>query len=203
MPRTSTETALTVHHLAQAAARAGLDAREIYDAAGLDVGSAATFETRVPIASIHRAWELAMRRLRDPSLPVRAALVPRSEGRSPLSLLMSSCATLRDAVGHLVRYGTTVTDAFAWRVADAPEATTFHFDAPAPRTLGARCHAEYHVTDGVHSVRQWTRAAWSPVRVVFVHAAPADTSAHRAHFGPGLAFGGARRGRRCGARGAR
>jgi AraC-like DNA-binding protein len=192
MPRASTETALTVHHLANAAARSGLDPREVYDAAGLDPRSAATFGTRLPIERIHRAWEIAMRRLRDPALPVRAALVPRSEGRSPLALLMSSCATLREALGPLSQYGATVTDAFAWRLEESADGATFHFDAPAPRTLGARCHAEYHVADGVHSVRQWTRVAWVPVRVAVRHAAPPDVAAHREHFGPGLAFGAAR-----------
>jgi AraC-like DNA-binding protein len=189
MPRASTETALTVHHLANASARLGLDPTEVLDAAGLDPTSAATFEMRVPIERIHRAWEFAMRRLREPSLPVRAALVPRSEGRSPLALLMSSCATLRDAVGPLFKYGATVTDAFGWRMEEAADGVAFRFDAPVPRTLGERCHTEYHVADGVHSVRQWTRVEWFPVRVAFRHAAPPDLRAHEAHFGSGLSFG--------------
>jgi AraC-like DNA-binding protein len=192
MRRASTETALTVHHLVKAATRAGLDAQELYDAAGLDPRGAATFEVRLPIDRVYRVWEIAMRRLRDPGLPVRAGLVPRSEGRSPLSLLMSSCPTLRDALTHLFSYGQAVTDAFSWRLEETAANATFVFEAPAPRTLGERCHAEYHVTDGLHSVRQWTRGTWYPRRVAFRHAAPPDTSVHRAHFGSGLAFGAAR-----------
>jgi AraC-like DNA-binding protein len=192
MPKTATETALTVHHLARAVARTGFDARALYDLAGVDTTSAASFEVRLPIARIHAAWELVMRALRDPSLPVRAALVPRSEGRSPLALLLSSSATLRDAVPRLASYGAAATDAFAWTIEERRETTTFVFQTRTPRRLGERCHVEYHTADGVHSVRQWTRASWEPMRVAFRHAAPPDVTAHRAHFGRGLVFGAER-----------
>jgi AraC-like DNA-binding protein len=192
MSRSATETVLSVHHLIRAVERAGLDAHELYEAAGLDANKVADFEVRLPIERIFDVWALAMRRLRDPALPVRAAQVPRSAGRSALALLLSSCATLRDAMGHLQRYGRSATDAFGWRLEDTPEAAIFVFDAPAPRSLGERCHSEYHAADGIQSVRNWTHTRWEPLRVSFRHAAPPDVRAHRAHFGAGLVFGAAR-----------
>jgi AraC-like DNA-binding protein len=192
MPRPATETALTIHHLIRAAERAGLERRVLLEAADLDPADVGTFEVRVPIERVCRAWEVAMRHLRDPGLPVRAAQVPRSEGRSSLALLLSSSATLRDALPRLANYGTAVTDAFAWRWEEGRDATTFVFDAPAPRTLGERCHIEYHTADGVHSVRQWTHTMWQPLRVAFQHAAPLDVREHVAHFGAPLVWGAPR-----------
>jgi AraC-like DNA-binding protein len=192
MSGSATETALSVYHLIRAAERAGLDAAELFANVGLDPSQAAAFEVRLPVTRIFKLWELVMRRLRDPSLPVRAAAVPRSEGRSALALLLSSCRTLREATLHLTRYGRAATDAFGWQLEETPDAATFVFAAPRPRSLGERCHVEYHVADGIQSVRNWTHARWEPLRVAFRHAAPPDLRAHRAHFGPGLVFGAAR-----------
>jgi AraC-like DNA-binding protein len=188
----ATETALSIYHLIRTLERAGLDARELYAEAGLDARHVAAFDVRLPIDRICALWELAMRRLRDPSLPIRAAQMPRSEGRSAFALLMSSCATLREAVNQMERYGRSVTHAFGWRVEETNNTAIFVFDAPPPRSLGERCHAEFHVADGIHSVRNWTHTRWEPLRVAFRHAAPTDIRAHRAHFGPGLVFGAAR-----------
>jgi AraC-like DNA-binding protein len=192
MPESATETALSIYHLFRALERSGRDVRDFYAAAGLDAHHVADFEVRLPIERIAELWALVMRRVRDPALPIRAAQAPRSEGRSAFALLLSSCATLREAVGLMARYGRSVTDAFGWRLEDKRDAATFVFEAPTPRSVGERCHAEYHVADGIQSVRHWTHTRWEPLRVAFRHAAPPDVRVHREHFGPGLVFGAPR-----------
>jgi AraC-like DNA-binding protein len=178
-----TETALTAHRVVRAAELAGLDPAPLCRILGVEPAHLADFERRIPLDLVYAMWEEVMRALRKPSFPIEAGAIPPTESKSPLTFLSRSCATMREASVHLVRYWATATDDHTLRIDETEDDFTIVFDGASFHRLGARCNIELGLAAFVHGARAITDDRLKPRLVTFRHPAPPDVTAHAACFG--------------------
>ncbi len=175
-------TAIAVPHILRAARGAGVRVDDLARRLGLPPSPA--FEDRVAVPRLVALWEAILARAGDPGLPARAAVFAERHERSLVAMLAGAQDTLGGAVQVMLRYWDTVTDAFRWRPLRG--ATTFALvcDPAGPlHRAGWRAQLEFDAADLVHVSARLTGGAARPLRVAFVHRAPAAVDAHAQVFG--------------------
>lgn len=175
------------------AAARGLDARELYQRAGLaPQGGEATPHARVPGALYFEIWEEVMRALRDPALPIAFATTVRLEDYHLLGFLALTSADGRAALHRLSRYLGLLTEAGEWVLEDRGRAIAARwFRRDVDFSLGHRVGNECAVAQLIHVLRQLRRGDLTPAAVSFRHPEPPDASAHRRFFRCPIQFGAA------------
>ena len=193
MPGEGSETLITFLLLARAAELRGLTGAErLFPPGTARQRSDIRFADRASAEALFAAWELCLRELRAPSLPIEASNIPRSEFRSPLSFLCAACGTLDEALDAFLRFAHVVTDAYDWhREVSARGGVTLVLGGLSPTRLGARAHAEFCVGGLVREAGLALAAPWRPRRVTFAHPRPSDDGAHQQLLGR-ITWGAAR-----------
>jgi AraC-like DNA-binding protein len=192
-PRHATHTAVTVHHIWRESVRSGLADAELRRLTGLDPAELTDFAHRVPAETLFSVWETVVRRLDDPAFPLRVADAAAEDARSAVYLLAASYPKVRDGIVSSVANSSAWTTAYTLATRDTDDGgLAVVLDGLDLGRLGARCEAEFQLADFVRCIRAELDGEFTPARVTFAHPAPRDIGAHRAYFGPGLAFGARR-----------
>lgn len=191
--RHRTHTAVTVHQIWREAVRSGMSDAELRRLTGLDPAELTDFAHRVPADTLFSVWETVLRRLDDPSFPLRVADAAADDARSAVYLLAAAHPKVRDGIVSSVGNASAWTTAYTVGTRDTEDGgMTVEFDGLDPGRLGERCEAEFQLADFVRCIQAEIADEFIPARVCFTHRAPRDARAHREYFGPGLVFGARR-----------
>jgi len=169
--------------LVSGASARGADAGAILRAAGVPPSALEEADSRVPIASLHAAWDRLLDAL--PRIDVEtAAYAPGDYGI--VGFVVMNSATLADALKHLVRYVGLWTDDPAFELDGATVRFTYrHAFRDSP---GMRRATEAAPVEMVHGARLLTRSHVVPREVRFAHGPPDDVLAYTRFFGCPVRF---------------
>jgi AraC-like DNA-binding protein len=169
----------------------GLDPRPLLDEVGLADGSTPDPEMRVPVNVAFTVLAHLARTLDDPALPIRMAEQRRIEDLQLLGFLIMTSSTSREAFERVIRYSRLLSDSSRWLMDVGRRDFTLRFEREGLRTLGHRLSNELAVGALLHMHRAVSGRMSMPLRVVFRHSAPRDTTAHQRFFGTAIEWGGA------------
>jgi AraC-like DNA-binding protein len=102
----------------------------------------------------------------------------------PLGLLMRQQPDVRSAVSVLQRYGRYQGDNLETRTAPQPDGLLIMPEQLSARTRASRQMVDLTVAMYVQMFRGLLGETWTPSRVAFGHAPPADRAPYDAHLGP-------------------
>lgn len=143
----------------------------------------------VPLEDLVRAWEIVMRRARQPALPVTLSAEFTPEDFELVGFLAAASRTLGEAIDVLTLHINLWIRGITWDVSgDATVCMRYVFPASHKR-LGVCCATESALTQLVQVARLLTRKRVAPLLVRFSHLEPADVTAHRDFFGCPVVFG--------------
>jgi AraC-like DNA-binding protein len=154
---------------------------------GFDPRDLTDFTRRIPAEHLFQVWETVIRRLDDPSFPIRTACSAFLDARSAVYFLAAASPDVREGITSSVENVSAWTTAYTISATHWPDGMSVVLDGLDPARLGARCEAEFQLADILSGIRGAV-SGFTPPRVAFTHSAPRDTSAHHHYFGPGLAF---------------
>ncbi len=165
----------------------GVDPAPLVAEAGIDFAVAEDRDARVPIESLHRLWNAAVR-----ESPRAEAAVVNAERYSPgdyglVGFVVMNCATLGEAVRHMVRYSGLWTDEPVMRLLD-DGAVTISYATHFEDCPGARLAIEAAASEIVNGARVVTQTHITPREVRFAHRPPRDVVAHASYFGCPVRF---------------
>lgn len=178
-----------VRKLLDGAEQAGLDVPAILEEVGLTRAAVDDPDGRVPIATLHAAWDAVL--ARAPMLAGAAVLAAERYAPGDYGLVgfvAMNSATLGEALAQTVRYVGLWTDDPTMSLDDQG---TLHLDhrAGLPDCAGKRVAMEAAPAEVLHGARVLTQRRITPIEVRFFHPAPTDTSPHEAFFGCPVRFG--------------
>jgi AraC-like DNA-binding protein len=165
----------------------GLDARAIYAEARFDPSICDDPDARVPLAKLHDLWDVVIRHTgrADAALQGAQNYAPGDYGL--VGFVAMNCATLYEALQHVVRYMSLWTDDPGIRAHDdgliEVEYRTSFADRP-----GVRCATEAALAEILHGARLLTQGTLAPAHVTFTHEGPSDPSAYERFFGAPVRF---------------
>lgn len=168
----------------------GLDPLPLYAATGLTEDNASDPEMRVPVTAAFAVLAHIARSLDEPSLPIRLSSARRIEDLHILGFLIMTSETSREAFERLIRYAGLLTDSSRWVMDIGRTDFTLRIEREGPRTLGHRLSNELAVGSLFQTTRTIANSGLVPLRVVFRHSAPADTTAHSRFFGTAVEWAG-------------
>jgi AraC-like DNA-binding protein len=148
----------------------------------------------VPLVEIFAAWEVSMRAVRDPALPIAFAQGFALEHYPVLGFLAMTAPTVREAAACVVRFGDLIGTSGRWSTEESADTARMIWSRPGPRTLGHRVANESAVAELVHALRQILGSEVRLIAASFIHPAPPDVRAHDAHFGVKVRWGAAEEG---------
>ncbi|HEU4409468.1 MAG TPA: AraC family transcriptional regulator [Polyangiaceae bacterium] len=185
-----TISAMLFRFVLDAASGAGLDRDELLALTGVRAEDLEGQDARVPRASQHKLWDELSRRTGDECVGLRLADGARRPGVfGVLDYLVRSSSDLGEALDQLARFlpllfvGDTVIDERTERE------VLFGYRRGAYRFTPSRHAAECNVAALLYVGRQLVGTDWSPLEVLFEHAAPPDLREHRRVFRAPLRFG--------------
>jgi AraC-like DNA-binding protein len=113
----------------------------------------------------------------------------RLSALGPLSVVLREEPDLRSALDLLIRYEQAYNGILDLRLVEADGMVTvevwLEFGAPVP----IRQSIDLTAANLAGALRSLVRADWQPLAVIFAHGPPADLTAFRQTFGPGVRFG--------------
>jgi AraC-like DNA-binding protein len=168
----------------------GLDPRPLFAAAGLDEDRLRDPEQRIPIASSFTIMAHIARSLDEPATPIRLAEMRRVEDLQLVGFLILTSTTGREAFERVMRYSALLSESSRWTMHVERRELTLRFEREGPRTLGHRLSNELAIAALLHTQRVVSGRTTIPLRVVFRHSAPRDTTAHTRFFGTGVEWAG-------------
>ncbi|MEJ7731569.1 MAG: AraC family transcriptional regulator ligand-binding domain-containing protein [Polyangiaceae bacterium] len=137
-------------------------------------------------------WERVMRALDDAGFPIFYATTVRIDDYGLLGLACKTAADLRAALRLVEAHLPAYTDAITVRLEEEGDRAVLSVARAGGARLGVRCSVESALAELLGSMRAIAGAAVAPAAVTFSHRSPADTRAHRQHFGVAPRFGAAR-----------
>jgi len=146
-------------------------------------------ESRISYTRMFAFWDVAMRAVRSPALPVHvgAKVSPRTYGAA--SFVCMTQTTLGAAIEQLCRFERVFGDLSCFDVVREGPASHLVYLPTFDDRLGVRAYVEALLVELVVSGRAFTGAELRPLAVAFRHARPADTRAHEAFFGCDVVWG--------------
>jgi AraC-like DNA-binding protein len=181
-----TETSLTLDRLDRQARREGLILPLPIATEGMTNGELQ--ELHVELSVIHGLWERSVRVLGDPSFPLRCAVYPPEDARSPVMYACISRPSVAAGFEAMIRYAAAVSDDLRWSWECRGQEIVISA-APAGPSLGARCAHEFHVADLIRAARRVTHGSWAPREVRFSHRALARPAHYDDVLGVPVRFG--------------
>ncbi|MGY1698087.1 AraC family transcriptional regulator [Geodermatophilus sp. SYSU D00766] len=166
----------------------GLDPVRLMAEEGLDVAGLAEQDTWVPAVRVARLLERSAADSGVEDLGIRLSGRRRLSALGPLSVVLREEPDLRSALDLLIRYERAYNGVLDLRLLEADGLATvqvwLEFEAPVP----VRQSLDLTVANLVGVLRSLLRADWQPRSVALAHGPPADLTASRQVFGPGLRF---------------
>jgi AraC-like DNA-binding protein len=171
------------------ASSAGAPRAELCAAAEFDPDTETAGVGKVPLQTMFRLWEAAMRRLRDPGFPIAVAEIFRPEIHGVLSLMAITSRDAHDALKKMMRFHRLWTNDSYWQLERHDGSCHLIFVQPGELGLGQRCDQEFSLAEMAHAVRTITgQRGWAPLEVRFRHSRPRTLDRHEAFFGTHLRF---------------
>jgi AraC-like DNA-binding protein len=96
--------------LAETVASMGIDATSLLHRAGIDPQQLMLPDARFPVSQAHAAWSLAIEATGDPLIGLAVARRVKPTSFHALGYALMSCASLREMLGCLIRYGKLVSE---------------------------------------------------------------------------------------------
>lgn len=179
-----------------ALARALVEVASMYGAprpkllAALGVDDVSDEHARLPIARVFDAWDLAMRAVRDPALPIHVGRLTTVRRLGLLGYALYTSPTLRDALHALARYHDLINDSGRWSIAEAPSGATIRWARDdADLSLGARAANEQVLASFAAVLREGAAPDARVLEVRLRSPKPARTTAHDDHFAAPITWG--------------
>jgi AraC-like DNA-binding protein len=170
----------------------GYDANPILELTGIRGRDLRDPDVRVPESASREAWRLAMAMTDDEAIGLHVAeWLPRGS-LDLIEYAFRSSATLGDGLERLARYGRLINDRLAvhvLRTGPGP-GVRFLMGAADARPLHPQ-RAEFSIALALRLSRDAVSTSLAPVEVLFAHAAPADSTEHRAFFRSPIHFSSA------------
>jgi len=133
-------------------------------------------------------WEAIMEALGSPGFPIRVASHRNIDEYALLGLACKTSKTVRDAVGHLIRFTSIWRSQYSCALRERAQSADLVLEGPTGN-LGRRCTNESAVAQILKATRDISGVPVRPVRVSFRHAAPEDTREHERFFDCDVEFG--------------
>ncbi len=169
----------------------GLELAPLFAAVGLDEDALRDPELRIPVDASFTIIAHVARALDEPALPVRLAEQRRIEDLRLVGFLVMTSTTSREAFERVIAYSALLSDSSRWLMDVGREGVTLRLERDGPRTLGHRLSNELAIGSLLHAHRVVGGRMVTPLRVVFRHSAPRDTTAHARFFGTAIEWTGA------------
>lgn len=185
---TGTMLARGVGKLLELAVAEGMNRHVLIDAAGLTGVDLADPDSRVPVSVQVALWRLIAKGIADPGFGVRGGASMKVRETGLLGYVMSSSATLGNALRRLVRYSRVLTDAFEFRLEAHGQHIAIAQSHPA-LGLGLPFAEDARLSALLSVCRQITGAEIVPVEVAFTYQHRASTLEHQRFFRCPLKFG--------------
>lgn len=163
-----------------------VDGRALIAQLGIDPTALSDPDARVPVATMHRAWdELCAHAPRaDGAVLAAERYVPADYGL--VGFVVMTSATLDEAFSHFVRFIRLWTDEPRFTREGTTVRAAYH--TALPDGPGKRIGIEAAFTEIVQAARLVTQQPIAPRAVRFAHPAPGDIAAHRAFFACDVEF---------------
>ncbi|KYF88934.1 hypothetical protein BE18_04130 [Sorangium cellulosum] len=188
----ATGSIMLVRMLVGAARAGGVEVTDVLDRFGCTQAALAEIDGRAPHELLITLWQEVPRRLGDDAFGVRLAQRHRAGDFDLMDYALLNAPDLGGCVRRLLRYQRLLHDAAGVRLElGERDASVVHL-LPTPDRADALRHLSEWGLALILSYGQRLVGALSPVEVAFVHAAPADTTAHERCFAAPLRFHAAR-----------
>jgi AraC-like DNA-binding protein len=172
--------------IVDAAAQAGIESEELYQAVGLDPASLSDPDKRIPNQQLVALYEHAARLTGDDAFGLHVAERISPTAFDVLGYAALNSPTARQALHRLVRYYRIWTDGSKFDLeTDATEARLTYSMIDPPT---GRHECEFTLAITVIGLRSATGTSWTPREVWFQHAPPENTSEHRRIFRAPIRF---------------
>lgn len=171
-----------VDGIAELLAAEGLDATEVLTSAGIDPAAAAAPGMRIETEKMSRLWEIAVERSKNPSIALAHHGHPRPRSLDVVGYTMMSCASLREALGRLVRYLRILSDALSLTENEAGGLYRLVFQLDGGRRSVPRQRIEFILVTLVDFCRWITGRDVNPQAVELPWPAPDDVAAYGEAF---------------------
>ncbi len=168
---------------------AGVSVQEVGKRLGVDAGSFADPEGRLPSSIVARAWDFAEEVLDDPSVGLRIAQAANREAYDIFSYIASASSTLSEATMRVQRYFRLLANAAVWELTRDGDQVWWTFRSEAGGKKPIRHDEEYALAISCTYARLWTEDAFQLNEVFFRHPKPRDTTELEAFFRAPLRFG--------------
>ncbi len=166
----------------------GLSSEEMLKAANLPLDSVFHAERRVPITCTMALWEMLVRELDDPGVPIKVARTCNFGDYHAYGFALMTSRTMHDVLRRTVRYSKVFTNSGVWHIEMRGEQASATWRRELPLVLGHRVANENALAEFAHSFRELTRAEFRPTRVCFRHPAPPSILEHQLFFDAPLVF---------------
>lgn len=176
-------------HYAEVARRAGLDPYRLLSEFRLPQRCLQQPDFKIPLDLFHQLIEASAERSGEEAFGLRMAEARRQSDLGPLGLLVREQATLRLAVNLTAHYSNRIVEGLFLTVEEHADVVILREELIFGRAAPVRQITELVIGQIFRILRTFTGPVWSPLRVCFVHDAPADRSVHGRVFGRNFEFG--------------
>jgi AraC-like DNA-binding protein len=175
-------------HYAEVARSAGLDPYRMLSEFRLPPRCLREPEFKIPLDTVRRLLEASAGRSGVEAFGLRMSEARRLSDLGPLGLLIREQPTLRLAVDLASRYSSPIIEGLFLTVEEQADLVILREELILGRPGSVRQLTELAIGLVFRMLRAFTGPVWRPLRVCFVHDAPADRSVHDRVFGPHVEF---------------
>jgi len=176
-------------HYTEVAHRAGLDPYRMLSEFRLPPRCLREPEFKIALHLVRQLLEASAERSGVEAFGLQMSEARRLSDLGSLGLLIREQPTLRLAVGLAARYSSPIIEGLFLTVEDQADLVILREELILGRPGSVRQLTELAIGLVFRMLRAFTGPFWRPLRVCFVHDAPADRSVHDRVFGPNVEFG--------------
>lgn len=176
-------------HYAEIARRAGLDPYRLLSEFRLPQRCLQEPDVKIPLDLVRQLLEASAERSGEQAFGLQLAESRRLSDLGPLGLLIREQETLRLAVDLTAHYSNRIVEGLFLTVEEHDDTVILREELILGRPGSVRQITEFVIGLVFRMLRTFTGPVWSPLRVCFVHDAPADRGTHARVFGRKVEFG--------------
>jgi len=173
----------------EVASAAGLDSHAMLAEFGLPAACLGQTDLKLPVDAVRGLLEASAERTNLEGFALLMAEKRRLAHLGPVGLLLREQPTLRHALEALARYANRMNNAMFLTLQHTSSVCLLRGELITGGEGPARQSTELVAAVVFLSLREVLGEPWSPLRVFFAHAAPADLTVHRRVFGDAVVFG--------------
>ncbi|WP_432082832.1 AraC family transcriptional regulator [Streptomyces sp. WAC 04229] len=166
----------------------GFDPRTLMKRVGLDPVGLAVQDRWISGPAVTALLELSAACSRHEDFGLLLAERRRISSLGPISLVLREEPNLRSALELLIGYEHMYNEMLSSRLSAANDLATIRTVVEPGEVMPVRQATELAVGATMQLLRVFLGSHWHPVRVCFVHSAPADLRTHRGALGPVVDF---------------